>query len=377
MRSRPRLHRRRAGVADAIAGADLAGDAPHGRRSVRAVLAWSRRSLRTSASAAALSVWRPRCPLAGGPPPIVLTAWTARELDASPAIPSSSSTTAEDRRRNARHRAGDISRRRHRADGRPGRRSPAGARLPRHHELRQFRRLGSAVSDRSEAASGQRTRPTGRRTARRRRRSCRWPVGQRLWQTRYGRITSLRLHPSSNATASSAGAEDRLAALRHQIVGGVDPVRAGLTVIDVPSQNLAASAGATDFGAYFSYFSFFLMVSALLLAALFFRLSIEQRRSEIGVLRATGFAIAYRAAAVLDRGRCCHGRRRRGRCAARGRLGGADDYGLRTWWVGAVGTTLLRVHVDWLCSRLAPPRPPRGARVDRPDRAPLGPPVAA
>jgi ABC-type antimicrobial peptide transport system permease subunit len=63
-------------------------------------------------------------------------------------------------------------------------------------------------------------------------------------------------------------------------------------VIDVRSQNLSASAGATDFGAYFSYFSFFLMVSALLLAALFFRLSVEQRLSQIGVLRATGFPVA-------------------------------------------------------------------------------------
>ena len=33
-------------------------------------------------------------------------------------------------------------------------------------------------------------------------------------------------------------------------------------------ETLAASAGATDFGAYFSYFSFFLVVSAVLLAAL-------------------------------------------------------------------------------------------------------------
>ena len=38
----------------------------------------------------------------------------------------------------------------------------------------------------------------------------------------------------------------------------------------------------TDFGLYFVYFSFFLVVSALLLASLFFRLGVEQRLREIG-----------------------------------------------------------------------------------------------
>ena len=49
---------------------------------------------------------------------------------------------------------------------------------------------------------------------------------------------------------------------------------------------LTASSGATDFGEYFVYFSFFLVVSALLLTALFFKLSVEQRIREIGLLRA-------------------------------------------------------------------------------------------
>ena len=38
-----------------------------------------------------------------------------------------------------------------------------------------------------------------------------------------------------------------------------------------------AARGATEFGEYFLYFSFFLMVSALLLTGLFFRLGVEQR----------------------------------------------------------------------------------------------------
>ena len=48
------------------------------------------------------------------------------------------------------------------------------------------------------------------------------------------------------------------------------------------SRRSQASAGATDFGEYFTYFSFFLVVSALLLAVLFFRLGVEQRLRQVG-----------------------------------------------------------------------------------------------
>ena len=109
---------------------------------------------------------------------------------------------------------------------------------------------------------------------------------------------------------------------------------------------MAASAGATDFGAYFSYFSFFLMVAALLLAALFFRLSIEQRASQIGVLRAGGFPVAAVRRAFILEGAIV---------AIAGAVIGIAlaiawaafmMFALRTWWVGAVGTTLLTLHVD-------------------------------
>ena len=91
----------------------------------------------------------------------------------------------------------------------------------------------------------------------------------------------------------------------------------GLAVRDVRSEGLAASRGATDFGAYFAYFSFFLVVSAIMLAALFFKLGIEQRVREVGLLRAVGFTTALCPPAVRRPKRsCCRspaasGRRRR------------------------------------------------------------------
>jgi len=164
-------------------------------------------------------------------------------------------------------------------------------------------------------------------------------VGQSLWGTRHGQVTSIRIRTPA---ASSTTMND----LTAEIVGAVDPSRAGFTVVDVRQQATTAAAGSTDFGAYFSYFSFFLMVSALLLAALFFRLGIEQRLAQIGVLRATGFALSdIRRLFVLEAA---------GVIAVGAVVGAALAVGwaalmmfaLRTWWVGAVGTTQLHLHVD-------------------------------
>lgn len=166
--------------------------------------------------------------------------------------------------------------------------------------------------------------------------------GQELWRTRYGQITSLRLRAPAAGPDLGAAAS----ALRAEIASAVGPLRAGLNIADIRAERQAASVGATDFGQYFSYFSFFLMVSALLLAALFFRLSVEQRLPQIGVLRAMGFSLATIRRLFLIEGSAV---------AATGAIVGVllaagwawlMMYGLRTWWSGAVGTTELELHVD-------------------------------
>lgn len=166
-------------------------------------------------------------------------------------------------------------------------------------------------------------------------------TAQRLWGTRYGKVSSLRL-PAGEGGA----AEDRARSMASAITKVIGPAGGGLTIADVRAQNVAASAGATDFGAYFSYFSFFLVVSALLLTALFFRLGVEQRLREIGVLRATGYSLRTIQQLSIIEGALV---------AVAGAVAGVGlavgwaalmMYGLRTWWVGAVGTTALTLHVD-------------------------------
>jgi putative ABC transport system permease protein len=163
-------------------------------------------------------------------------------------------------------------------------------------------------------------------------------VGQKLWQTRFGKLTSLRFGPINPDDTALVSFEEKLRS-------SLNPMLMGVAVVPARSQGLQASRGATDFGEYFLYFSFFLVVSALLLTTLFFKLGVEQRIREIGVLRAVGFEPARIRRLFLGEGIIL--------AFVGSVLGlvGAIAYGqlmmfgLRTWWVEAVGTTSLRLHV--------------------------------
>lgn len=165
-------------------------------------------------------------------------------------------------------------------------------------------------------------------------------AGQKLWATRYGKVTSMRVFSRRSVDLETLRREYE-PALRQTL----DPVQMGLSIQPVKEQSLQAARGATDFGEYFAYFSFFLVVSALLLTTLFFKLGIEQRLREVGLLRAVGYTTGQIRALFLREGLAL---------AVVGSAVGLIGallygwlmmWGLRTWWVGAVGTTLLELHV--------------------------------
>ena len=158
-------------------------------------------------------------------------------------------------------------------------------------------------------------------------------TGRRLWGTRFGSLTSIRVEPPSSAYAGALRA-------------AIDPTKVGLAAIPVKAQELEAARGATDFGQYFAYFSFFLVVAALLLAGLFFRLGIEQRTREVGVLRALGFPVAKIRSLFLMEGAVLSIAGGAIGVGAALAYGGLALLGLRTWWFGAVGTRLVRLHAS-------------------------------
>lgn len=186
--------------------------------------------------------------------------------------------------------------------------------------------------------------------------------GQKLWGSRFGALTALRFGfpaPSQPqprpadavASASQAArkpktpqqiADEFSAALREQL----DPARAGFVFRAVRSEGAEASQGAVNFSEYFVYFSFFLVVSGMLLTGLFFKLGVEQRVREVGLLRAVGFSPKSIRKVFLTEGLLLSSIGSVLGLAGAVAYGALMMYGLRTWWVGAVGTTFLQLHVE-------------------------------
>ena len=172
-------------------------------------------------------------------------------------------------------------------------------------------------------------------------------AGQELWRSRHGRLSSIRIYPPAESPAAGAEAlQDLRSRLQSELKRTAHPGQFGFSLRAAGAQAEQASRGVTDFGQYFVYFSFFLVVSALLLTSLFFKLGLEQRVGEIGLLRALGFDPAGIRRLFLREGALLAG------LGTLLGLAGALGYtalimlGLRTWWVDAVGTTQLRLHVS-------------------------------
>ena len=95
-----------------------------------------------------------------------------------------------------------------------------------------------------------------------------------FWSGRFGELTAVR------------ASLYRRAALEEGLRAELDPAAVGLFFRDVRTPALAASRSATDFGGLFLGLSLFLIAAPLLLTALLFAFSVEQRSREIGLLLA-------------------------------------------------------------------------------------------
>src|SRR5205823_14346444 len=109
-------------------------------------------------------------------------------------------------------------------------------------------------------------------------------TGRRLFGSRYGSVTSVRVAP-----AAGEEPEDTERRLRPALLKYLDAEAAGLTFSPVRERLLGASQGGNDFGMLFLSFSCFLIAAALMLVGLLFRLSLDRRAKEIGLLLAAGY----------------------------------------------------------------------------------------
>lgn len=161
---------------------------------------------------------------------------------------------------------------------------------------------------------------------------------QKLWQSRYGKVTSLRVAMPEGDNAKAVFVDKFRELLK--------PASTGLVVQPVKWSGLQASVGANDFSGLFFGFSFFLILSATILIGLLFRLGIERRASEVGLLSAVGFSMKQVRRLLLVEGFIV--------VLVGGTIGMAGAvayaklmvYGLKTWWIGAIGTKFLFVHLS-------------------------------
>lgn len=163
-------------------------------------------------------------------------------------------------------------------------------------------------------------------------------AGQKLWGSRWGNVTSVRFSASRDLT--EARLEERLLAQLRS-----DGVTLGFDFQPVKRRDLAASQGTTPFDALFLFLSLFIVAAAVMLVVLLFRLGVEQRASEVGVLLGLGWTrwkvswwLIAEGAIVAAIGAAC------------GVLAGIGYawlllVGLRTWWLGAVATPFLELYV--------------------------------
>lgn len=160
-------------------------------------------------------------------------------------------------------------------------------------------------------------------------------LAQRLWQTRWGDTSLLRVRGEGVTAESVAG----------ELGAAIDPAEVGFSFLPVKQLGLQSSSGTTPFDGLFFGFSLFLIAAAVLLIALLFGLGVEQRSREIGLLSAIGWETAQTRKLLTREGLTI---------AALGALIGIPAgilyawlmiFGLTTLWVEAIVTPFLELHV--------------------------------
>jgi ABC-type antimicrobial peptide transport system permease subunit len=162
-------------------------------------------------------------------------------------------------------------------------------------------------------------------------------TGRRLWGSRFGSVTSFRI---ASEAITEAALRDRLSRAAQY-----KPEAFGFRWLDVKRDGLQASRGTTPFQWLFLGFSMFLIASALMLVGLLFRLAMEQRARDAGLLLAVGFQpsdvtrlFLYEGAIVAMTGTVVGALLGLGYAALM-------LMALRGWWLSAVVTPFLRLHV--------------------------------
>lgn len=161
-----------------------------------------------------------------------------------------------------------------------------------------------------------------------------YATGKKLWGSRFGDMTSLRIPPRPDLTIDSLAAKFQ-----------PDPASLGFAFQPVKLKALEASSGTTPFEGLFLGFSFFIIAAAVMLTLLLFKLGVEQRAAEVGLMLALGLGLQRVSRMLLVEGTIV--------AAVGAAIGTAVGVGyawlmlagLRTLWLDAVTVPFLTLFV--------------------------------
>ena len=166
-------------------------------------------------------------------------------------------------------------------------------------------------------------------------------IGKRLWENRFGDLTTVRFGVMQGSDVQATRTR-----FETEFLKKIQPEQVGFQFLSLQADGLQASAGATDFGMLFGSLSGFIIIAVALLVAMLFRVGVEQRSREIGILQAVGYPLAkirrrflYEGAAVAGIGSLLG-------CLLAVGYAELMIFGLQTWWLPAIGTPFMELHVN-------------------------------
>ena len=166
-------------------------------------------------------------------------------------------------------------------------------------------------------------------------------AGKRLWKNRFGDLTTIRIR-----TAQDSDVQATRALFETEFLKKIQPEQIGFQFLALQTDGQQAATGATDFGMLFGSLSGFIIIAVALLIGMLFRIGVEQRSREIGILQAVGYPLVKVRRRFLFEGGIVAGIGSLLGCLLAVGYAELMIFGLKTWWLPAIGTPFMELHVS-------------------------------
>ncbi len=167
--------------------------------------------------------------------------------------------------------------------------------------------------------------------------------GKRLWQNRFGDLTTIRM-----GAAPGQDIEATRSLFEAEFLKKINPEQIGFQFLSLQEEGIKASSGSTDFGMLFSSLSGFIIIAVALLVGMVFRIGVEQRAREVGTLQAVGYTLTKIRHRFLFEGILITSIGSLVGCLLAIGYAQLMIFGLQTWWLPAIGTPFLKLHINLL-----------------------------